>query len=115
MSERATGPDGIRDGEEVSALLATLADEHRRQVVRYFQTDGNTVASVDDLVEHVAGWEVSASDRERLAVTLHHVTLPRLDAAGVVEYDARSHTARYREAPSLERLLTLATEIEEAA
>lgn len=43
-------------------------------------------------------------DADTLAVRLHHAVLPRLEDAGVVEYDARNKTVRYRDHAVLNRL-----------
>lgn len=40
-----------------------------------------------------------------MAIDLHHRDLPKLEAAGLVEYDARSRTVRYDDHPALEAYL----------
>ena len=92
--------------ERLDTLFAVLADEHRRRVVRYFQSAEDDVASVDDLIDYTAKEEKSGLTRDQLIQTFHHVTLPKLADQGVVEYDNRSQTVRYRGPPVLERMLT---------
>lgn len=82
--------------------LSVLADEEQYAILRYFRDVSEPVVAVDDLAD-----EISARDHatDVTAIRLHHVILPRLDDAGVVEYDPRSNTARYRGDRELERLL----------
>lgn len=91
--------------DDVRRLFETYGWEYRRQTVRYFRESGETVASLDDLVDHVVEATTGEPDRERIATQLHHVSLPKLDDAGVVEYDFRTHTARCRDPPRLEDVL----------
>lgn len=91
--------------DRFDAAFSTLADERRRRVLHYFLRTGDDVATVDDLVDHALAGDGPTGDPDRLACRLHHATLPKLDAAGFVEYDARSNTVRYRPDPVVERLL----------
>lgn len=56
------------------------------------------------------GEDAPADDRRRVEVALHHHELPKLEQVGVIEYDARSRTVRYRGHPLLEELLAVAAE-----
>ncbi|WP_435181695.1 DUF7344 domain-containing protein [Halorussus sp. AFM4] len=65
-------------------------------------TDDTDVEAEDGTADDEVGAarrEGSGPDRERhrrrVAVTLHHNHLPRLDAAAVLDYDPRSRTVRY--------------------
>lgn len=81
----------------VDCLLAVLADEQRRRVLRYFQAADDPVASRADLVDHLVEPE-SAPDagvRERIRIQLHHCQLPRLADAGLLEYDSRTGHIQY--------------------
>lgn len=99
--------------EVTSAHLDTvymaLADEHRRQVLRYFLTTDETVASVDDLIDYAIENGTGDTTHDRLALTFHHIALPKLAELGAVEYDARDQEVRYRGHSLLERLLTTST------
>ena len=93
------------ESETVTGLLAALSHEHERAVVNYFRDRSAPAASLDELAEHVAG-EVRGGEYrspERVAVRLHHTGLPKLTEVGVVEYDPRSKTVRYRDHPIVER------------
>jgi len=96
-------------------LHRALADDRRRLVLRHLSTTDGDVATVDDLVDEVVAEEDRAVDRERVAVAIHHGALPHLDGAGLVEYDARSRTVRYRETPQVERALDIVGDEEAVA
>ncbi|MFC3477971.1 DUF7344 domain-containing protein [Halobacterium litoreum] len=84
--------DAAVDGPDPDDLFVALADATRRRVLWYLRAEDEV--AVDDLVDVLAGWQladtdvVDAADRERIAVSLHHVHLPRLANAGLVEWDA---------------------------
>lgn len=79
------------DGGEVSRLFGALSERDRRVVVYYLREHGS--ASLETLADVVGGWvEAGPGSNEAVAHTdvragLHHVHLPTLEAAGVVEYD----------------------------
>lgn len=88
---------------EPSDHLTIIADPDCRAVLAHFRDALSAVASVEEIAE-----ELPKQDHGGPAPTtvdLHHVTLPRLAAAGIVEYDPRSHTARYQGDTELEALL----------
>lgn len=92
VNERATG------GEEESVALDTvfrlLASERRRQVISYLGGSPGGV-SLDELADGIASTaegsaETVSDDRRRLLrAELHHVHLPMLAEAGVLDYDRR--------------------------
>ena len=98
--------------DPIDEAFRSLASERRRAVLSFFHRSPEEVASVDDLVDHVAAR--SDEEREHVAIGLHHVTLPKLGESGLVEYDSRSRTVRYRGDPMVETLLEAAIAIEDA-
>lgn len=96
--------------ERLDALFTALADEHRRQVVRYFISSQDHVASVADLIDDAVENGSGESSRDQLELVYYHATLPKLAALGVIEYNARSRTVRYRGSQELKRLLTVVAE-----
>jgi DNA-binding transcriptional ArsR family regulator len=93
---------------DLNALFEALADVQRRQVLAYLDAMDDDVAAYSDLIEHVADDSAGEStDHERVAVRLHHHHLPKLADVGVVEYDARSETVRYRGGPAVSEWLDL--------
>lgn len=80
--------------------FALLSDARIRVVVAALSNaDGPTASFVDLRRALTAADPACESDpaaaRRRAVVALHHVLLPRLDEAGLVDYDARSGTVRY--------------------
>lgn len=96
---------GAWGSDRLDTILDALASENRRMVVHYFKRFDDDVATVDDLVEHAIRTSDSPEDGEQLAVLFHHSTLPKLADAGIIEYDPRSRTVRYRGDPAVEQLV----------
>lgn len=72
----------------------------RRQVLRVLIENGDSGIDLDQLISALLEQEQAedgpqASDPAQLALTLHHLHLPKLAQAGIIEYDARSHAIRY--------------------
>ena len=84
--------DGYAGGDrgispQLDATLELLSDQRRRYVLYYLREQGNPV-SVDELADRVTMWENEPSiDRSKIRADLHHSQLPRLDDAGVVDFD----------------------------
>lgn len=93
-------------------LLTVLSTDCVRDVVQYFQASPEDVAELDELAEIVATRtdDPGFRDSERVAGYLHHVTLPKLATAGIVDYDQRQHTVRYRGQPMVEKYSTMITQ-----
>lgn len=79
-------------GISTEASLRALTRPVRRQVV-LAMTSGST--SVQQLCAELDGSCATAADSgESLAIQLHHVHLPLLDDAHIVDYDADRRTVR---------------------
>ncbi|WP_135363947.1 DUF7344 domain-containing protein [Halosimplex halophilum] len=82
----------MNNGGNTSRLFGALADRDRRIVLYYLREHES--ASVGTLADLVTGWAEAGPGpdrpvaREDVRVALHHVHLPALDAAGLVEYDS---------------------------
>jgi len=101
-------------GEEarpfIDDVFGVLADWRRREICRFFVETGVENASVDDLAMLVAGCRPADTEgpppaHDELVAVLEERHLPHLDAAGVVDYDARSGTVRYWGQPTVEKWL----------
>ncbi|WP_225336160.1 DUF7344 domain-containing protein [Halomicrobium urmianum] len=115
MSSDATSePDADRAPDSFDVVVSALLNEQARRVVEFFQISGEQVVSRDALVDHLHDMTETADDREQVAIRLTHVTLPKLDDVGLVEYDRQSHTVRYREPPLPEWVSAFLTLREEA-
>lgn len=92
-----------------------LADAQRRAALQFFTAHDTDVAELTELVAHVHGEVNEVSSRQRVQLTLAQIHLPKLAEHGVVEYDQRSQTVRYRGGATVEALLTFATRHESPA
>lgn len=90
--------------ETATRLLSALSHDYDRGVVRYFRESTDDTASLYELAENVADHrtEGTPDSSERVATRLHHVGLPKLADAGVVDYDQRSKTVRCWDHPLVE-------------
>ena len=73
-----------------------LRNDRRRNVIKCLQDRGREV-SLRDLSEHIAEIETSESPppsniRDSVYVSLHQTHLPKLDDAGIVDYDSDRKT-----------------------
>lgn len=92
-------PSTVPDrADELSQMLAVLSHPRCRQVVTQLSADP-APSTLTDLVAALRALDDSTSEShtddatsESLAISLHHVHLPKLAAAGLVEYDPTSRT-----------------------
>jgi len=116
-----TGPcDALVDREDVSDALDTafdlLATERRRHALYCLrEADGSMplLELVDRVVEREA--DVPGDHRERVAVSLGQVHLPKLDDAGVIDFDAHEEFVAHRGDPVVDQFLEHAAEHERPA
>ncbi|WP_425499326.1 DUF7344 domain-containing protein [Natronosalvus caseinilyticus] len=97
----------------VGDVCSVLANEWCRSVLYYFQESTPTVASYEALITHRCKHDDTIDTREQAAIALQHVTLPKLEEAGIIEYDGRSSSVRYRGFPQLETMVRLVAEMED--
>jgi DNA-binding transcriptional ArsR family regulator len=85
-------------GLSVDAALDALGDERRRAVVRVLHGTEEPVP-VQELATEISRLpDTAVRDRDRVVVDLHHRTLPKLDALGVVDYDPENTVVEPRAA-----------------
>lgn len=98
------------EGLDLTTVFELLASSRRRYALYRMHASETGVVEMDDLVVHVAKLEADRGDardepgdvhRNRVRIALGHNHVPRLVEAGLVEYDRRSRTLRYRERTSL--------------
>ena len=90
--------------------LAALANHHRRASLHYLSEESSDVVSTEDVTEGCLDSERGSTledtlPDEALWNELHHIHLPMLDEAGIVDYDKRSKTLRYRGSDEVEAAL----------
>jgi hypothetical protein len=96
MSQQ-TGASAARGSEKrlsKGEIFDVLQNERRRYVLQYLRMNGGPV-ELGDLASDVAAKEygcsaeeVTSAQRKRVYTTLQQTHLPRMDEAGIVEYDA---------------------------
>ncbi|WP_132057375.1 DUF7344 domain-containing protein [Halorussus amylolyticus] len=85
--------------DRLDASFGLLAHAHRRSVLYALREDGPKTR--DELADELVATGV-ADDRDRTVASLFHTHLPKLDDAGVVEYDRDDGVVSL--APDVERL-----------
>lgn len=80
--------ESIKNEHSVSAIFKLLSHRHRRATIQYLATQVGTTP-VADVADQIALLENNHTDDHyaRICVTLVHNHLPKLNEAGVVEYD----------------------------
>ncbi len=74
-------------------IFELLKNRRRRDVLEYLMSVDRT-ATLSELAEHIAAWEndidveaLDSSQRKRVYVALYQTHLPKMDKAGIVDYD----------------------------
>jgi hypothetical protein len=88
------------DGDSIQlsgAQLTVLSKAHVRHTLRYL--DQQETATLEEIADAVCGMQAVDSDsvmtstqRDRIRITLYHVTLPQLDDLNYITYDRESRT-----------------------
>jgi hypothetical protein len=95
------------EADDWDGVLESLADERRRIALSVLSAADGTVdrerlaASVAARAECVSETEVPPRDAKDVLLSLHHVHLPKLDEAGLVEYDHKAEEVAYAGHPEL--------------
>ena len=102
----------------MTQLHDVLASDRRRNVLAYLERRPESRISRDEIVDALLEREPDepgpATRRERLEVDLHHVHLPKLADAGIIDHDPSSGTVEYSASADLESLLSRCLAYEEA-
>ena len=93
-----------------------LSNERRRLLLSYLIERPGERVTVDDVTDWITEQEQPdpgpVSHRDRVTIDLHHVHLPKLADAGVIEHDPVTETIRYEGPEALAILLAATDEIE---
>jgi DNA-binding transcriptional ArsR family regulator len=102
---------GTADERRLSETLEVLSDPYRRRALRYL-SDRTDPVSLAELADGVAESTAETSGRtvETVKLALHHVHLPKLAQAGLVEYSPNHGNVSLAATGRLERLLRLASQ-----
>jgi len=104
------GDGGVALTPSLETVFDVLADEDRREICRFLVSEAPDVVTVDGITNALTETE---AERERLALHCHHQHLPKLDEAGLIEYDPRSNAVRYWGQPTLEKWLDHARHVDD--
>ena len=81
------------------AVLSAVANDHRRAILQILNRTDRGVMGVstltDQVAEHVRDGEPPDDDqRQRVRAALQHTHLPKLEACGMIVYDAETEQVR---------------------
>lgn len=109
-TDTTLGGEKFTDRLSRNDLFEMLSNERRRCVLYYLQQQNGPV-SLSEVVDYVTAWQYDQSiteldSRQRMCVysALHQAHLPKLDAAGFVDYDTENGTITPREEVEYARL-----------
>lgn len=89
-------------------VFDALADDRRRAILDSLRRESADELTVDALCDAVASrLDGPTIDRDDLRIALRHQHVPKLETAGLVDYDPRTGRVRYRGDSLLERCLDL--------
>lgn len=94
-----------KDSQAIDTTLRALADEQRRLVIRYLRETPGGITSYDELQSHLTSQSSAEFTPREAAIRLHHVLLPALADAGIIEHDPQSETVRYQPHSLVESVL----------
>lgn len=103
---RTEEPDAL----SVSTVFDVLSDEKRRHALYYLLEDASGTAEASEIADHLqsVGFGSRWSGREAVLAALHHRHLPRMEDAGLVEYEGEGGAVRYLGDPLVEECLARA-------
>lgn len=88
---------GSSESELSQDVVFDILSSPRRRYVLYFLRTTDEPVKLTDLAEQVAAWEndtipenITEQQRKRVYVSLYQTHIPRLDEAGIIEYDKES-------------------------
>ncbi|WP_128477699.1 DUF7344 domain-containing protein [Halorussus pelagicus] len=91
----------------LDATLELLANHDRRAIISYLRDASRRTATADELADHLVERRAERTGerpgRSHVLSTLHHIHIPKMVDAGVVDYDARTQEIRYWGSDRLER------------
>ncbi|AGB30723.1 hypothetical protein C488_03846 [Natrinema pellirubrum DSM 15624] len=104
----------------IDRSLAALSDPYRRSVCRYAMRTQTTRLDHAEIADYIVDRASPADDLDRrtVATELRHLHLPKLEDAGLLEYERDSgvvHADRERIADRLERLRATIAELQDVS
>lgn len=96
-------PQETLPADRKDELLTILADARRRAILSSLQELPGDMVSVELLGDELTTRNHGGD--EAVKVALVHSDLPKLDAAGILDFDKQDMTVRYQAVPEVEQLL----------
>lgn len=90
------------DKQPTEAVFEALTDKRRQNVIVCLACSEQETMTINEVSEELA--TTPGSSVETIKTSLHHIHLPKLEEAGLVEYDERSEAIRYRSSESIRKL-----------
>lgn len=89
-------------------VFGVLAHPMRREIIRFCADRANEPTDLDAVVDHLTEQRLDDEppDRDRIALRLHHLHLPKLADTGLVDFDPESGQLVYRTNDVIEACLT---------
>jgi hypothetical protein len=100
----------IRDKAPSGELMGVLAHPLRRDIMRYLIERNEKEADLGEIVKYLSGRDANPDqsiNHEQIALKLHHVHLPKMGEAGVIDYDHAERTVEYHGEDSRGRYLKI--------
>ena len=92
----------------LDAMLDILANPRRRLLLEYLRDVPEQTCSFEEvtkyIIKQIAVRNGEQPNHDTIQIDLQHHHLPKLADAGIIEYDVRSQTIRYRQNDRLEAL-----------
>lgn len=112
-----THRDGPKSGAQprIDRSFAALSDPCRRSVCRYAMRTGASRLEHAEIADYVVDRTSADRDRRTVATELRHVHLPKLEEAGLLEYDRDGGVVRAdreRIAERLERVRAVVADLQ---
>lgn len=106
------GENGFEVDPALDDVIGIFASRRCRCVLYYFLDTDSDTSSLDELCDYVLTHDPEASEETSVTTGLYHTTLPKLEEFGVIDYDDRSETIRFRGAREWEPILSSIREVE---
>ncbi|WP_254764285.1 DUF7344 domain-containing protein [Natrinema marinum] len=99
-------PDSYTAFDDSDSAIDLLADRRRRELLQYLESVGGSALLAEAAVEIATRettsvpnaisdhGDVSSRDRRAARISLHHAHVPKLAAAGAVEFESETETVR---------------------
>ena len=93
----------------VGVVFEALVAETRRHLLYYLAEEADGEATPSELADRLSAIDAGSgpANRDSIRVELHHRHLPKLEEAGLLEYEGRGEPVRYLGDPLVERCLAM--------